>query len=143
MREKYPSLSEEEHPFVFPKDPEQVLKQLIFILESLQDIGYTLSVICPYDFVFRDKVLWLNKDTHVVELHKISTVSTPPSKCFLSEGKTGIEATYASVGLFAFYLWTRKKKTELTDEDYGKLKGTKIYYFIRNTFETNPILLYL
>ena len=68
-------------------------------------------------------------------------------KCFapalLQEGRNGLEMTYASVGLFAFYLWTRKKKTELSDADYGKLKGTKVYYFIRNALEKDPILLYL
>jgi hypothetical protein len=144
----------EETPFSFSKDPEPVLKQLIFILETLLSRGYTLSVICPSDFVFRDNVLFLKKETHLVELKeghfefdfKKAKIHSR-EKCFapsiLTDGKNKLAATYASVGLFAFYLWTRKKKTELTENDYGELKGTKLYYFIRNTLEKEPILLYL
>ena len=34
-------------------------------------------------------------------------------------------------------------KKKIVEKDYGKLKGTKVYYFIKNTLEKNPILLYL
>ena len=146
---KYPIEDMKETPFYFPKDPEAVLKQLLFILETLLSRGYTLSVICPHDFVFRDNVLFLKKERHLVELeeghftHKTQT----QEKCFnpshLKEGKHGLAMTYASVALFAYYLWTRKKKTELVESDYGNLKGTKVYYFIRNALEKDPILLYL
>ncbi len=144
---KYPISDMKETPFYFPKDPESVLKQLLFILETLLSHGYTLSVICPHDFVFRDKVLFLNKEDHLVELDEGHFMYTNRGKCFapaqLKEGKNGLAMTYASVGLFAYYLWTRKKKTELVESDYGHLKGTKVYYFIRNTLEKNPILLYV
>lgn len=144
---KYPIENMKETPFYFPKEPEPVLRQLLFILENLLSKGYTLSVICPGDFVFRDKVLFLKKDRHLVELHDGHFMHTTHEKCFapalLQEGRNGLNMTYASVGLFAFYLWTRKKKKELSDTDYGKLKGTKVYYFIRNTLEKDPILLYL
>ncbi len=138
----------EEKPFSYSKDPEPILKQLIFILETLLSKGYTLSVICPGDFVFRDNVLFLKKDTHLVELKDgmfdFNHKDNVSEKCFApQDGKNGLAATYASVGLFAFYLWSHKKKTELTEADYGKLKGTKLYYFIRNTLEKEPILLYL
>ena len=138
-----------ETPFVFPKDPEPVLKQLLFTLNYLMERGYTLSVICLSDFVFRDNILFLKKKTHWVELDKgpysVESKESKESKekCFVPEGKDSLTMTYASVGLFAFYLWTRKTKTTLTESDYGKLKGTKVYYFIKNTLETNPILLYL
>ena len=133
-----------ETPFVFPKDPEPVLQQLLFILNHLMERGYTLSVICLHDFVFRDKVLFLNKKTHWVELEKGPYgYEGKRDKCFVPEGKDSLAMTYASVGLFAYYLWTRKTKTSLSESDYGKLKGTKPYYFIQNTMEPNPILLYL
>lgn len=147
IMKKYPIEDMKETPFFFPKDPESVLKQLIFILETLISKGYTLSVICPNDFVFRNKVLFLKKDIHLVELKDGHFMHVTREKCFapaqLKDGKNGLDMTYASVGLFAFYLWTRKKKTELTETDYGKLKGTKVYYFIRNTLEKHPVLLYL
>jgi len=134
-----------ETPFVFPKDPEPVLKQLMFTLNHLMERGYTLSVICLSDFVFRDNVLFLNKKTHWIELDKgpYFVKEKEKAKCFIPEGKDSLTMTYASVGLFAFYLWTRKIETTLTESDYGKLKGTKVYYFIKNTMEKNPILLYL
>lgn len=132
-----------ETPFVFPKDPEPVLRQLLFTLQYLMERGHTLSVICLGDFVFRDKVLFLKKNTHLVELNKGPYSYEGKEKCFVPDGKDSLSMTYASVGLFAFYLWTRKTKKELTESDYGKLKGTKVYYFIKNTMETNPILFYL
>jgi hypothetical protein len=132
-----------ETPFVFPKDPEPVLKQLLFILNYLMERGYTLSVICLHDFVFRDNVLFLKNKNHWVELDKGPYSVESKEKCFVPEGKDSLTMTYASVGLFAFYLWTHKTKTKLSESDYGKLKGTKVYYFIKNTLEKNPILLYL
>jgi len=147
IMKKYPIEDMTDTPFYFPKDPEPVLKQLLFMLETLLSKGLTLSVICPNDFIFRNKVLFLKKDRHLVELDEGHFHYSPKDKCFapasLKEGKHSLAMTYASVGLFAFYLWTRKKKSELVESDYGKLKGTKVYYFIRNTLEKEPILLYL
>jgi hypothetical protein len=144
LMKEYRIKDTKETPFVFPKDPEPVLKQLLFTLNHMMENGYTLSVICPNDFVFRDNVLFLKKKTHWVELDKGPYhVKKSKEKCFVPEGKDSLLMTYASVGLFAFYLWTHKTKTALLDSDYGKLKGTKVYYFIKNSMEKNPILLYL
>ena len=146
---KYPIEDMKETPFVFPKNPEPVLQQLVFMLEVLINRGYTLSVICPADFMFRDKVLFLKKDTHLVSLKEghFHYKEKGRGKCFVpedvKEGTQSLATTYASVGLFAYYLWTRKKKASLEEADFGKLKGTKVYYFIKNTMEKNPILLYL
>jgi hypothetical protein len=144
---QYPTENLKEKKFVIPKDPEPVLKQLLFILNHLLERGKTLSVICPSDFGLRDKVLFLKKETHIVDLEDGHFYFKGSEKCFLpegvKEGKHSLTVTYDSVALFAFYLWTRKKKTSLTDSDFGKLKGTKLYYFIRNAMERNPILLYL
>ena len=145
MMKQYPIQNMTETPFVLPKEPEVVLKQLLFLLKTMINLGYTLSFICPADFVFRDKVLFLNKDTHVVPLQE-GYEAIAKGKCFIPEilkEDNPLSTTYASVGLFAFYLWTHKKKSSLTELDYGKLKGTKVYYFIKNAMEKNPILLYL
>jgi hypothetical protein len=150
IMKQYPIKNMTEKPFSFPKEPESVLKQLLFLLNVMIDLGYTLSVICPMDFVFRDKVLLLKSDVHVVPLeegHFNYKEHKEYGKCFvpemIKEGKNPLSVTYASVGLFAYYLWTRKKKSRLTEMDYGKLKGTKVYYFIKNSMVKNPILLYL
>jgi hypothetical protein len=147
MMKQYPIKNMTETSLVFSKDPEVLLKQLLFLLKTLIHMGYTLSVICPKDFGLRDKVLFLKKDTHVVPLEEGHFESKVHGDCFvpdiLKDGKSSLAVTYASVGLFAYYLWTRKKRTKLAECDYGKLKGTKVYYFIKNAMEQNPILLYL
>ena len=144
MMKQFPIEDMTERPFHFPKDPEVTLKQLLFLLKSLIQLGYTLSVICPEDFVLRDKVLFLNRNIHVVPLSE-PFQSPKDGKCFVPDmlKDDSLSVTYASVGLFVYYLWTRKKKTKLAESDYGKLKGTKVYYFIKNSMEKNPILLYL
>ena len=47
IMKKYPIENMTETPFYFPKEPEPVLRQLLFMLEKLISSGYTLSVICP------------------------------------------------------------------------------------------------
>jgi hypothetical protein len=144
MMKQYPIEDMIEKAFVFPKDPEIVLKQLLFMLHSLIEKGYTLSVICIHDFVLRDKVLFLRNDVHLVGLDQ-PFVKRKSDKCFVPElvKEDSLSYTYASVALFAYYLWTRKKKSKLSESDLAKLKGTKVYYFIKNAMEKNPILLYL
>jgi hypothetical protein len=119
-----------------------IIEQLIFIITLLVNQGYTLSYICPNDFVLNDNILFLNEMTHVVKI--CEPVKISKKGCFLGKGlRATIERTYASVGIFVFYLYTRKTKTTLKEEDYGNLVGTKPYYFIKNTQESNPILFYL
>ena len=130
-------------PFVLPKDPEDTLKQLLFLLRSLIERGYTLSAICPTDFEYQDHVLFLKKDTHVVKLID-GHFEYKESKCFApgKPGRHSLSGLYRAVALFAYYLWTHKK-AEPSTMDLEKLKGTKVYYFIRNAMEKHPILLYL
>jgi len=146
MMKLYPITDMTETSFAFPKDPEPMLRQLLFLLKTLIQKGYTLSVICLDDFVLRDKILFLKKDTHIVPLEDGHYTSVAQGKCFVPDimkEKSSLTVTYASVGLFAYYLWTRKKRRTLSEGDFGKLKGTKVYYFIKNAMEKNPILLYL
>jgi hypothetical protein len=121
----------------------KIIEQLILIIEFLLKEGYTLSYICPNDFVLKDKILFLEDLRHVVKIGDPIKI-TKKEECFHSKGlKATVERTYASVGLFVFYLYTQKFKTSLKEEDYGKLVGTKAYYFIKNTQGSNPILFYL
>jgi hypothetical protein len=121
----------------------KIIEQLILIIEFLLKEGYTLSYICPNDFVLKDKILFLEDLRHVVKIGDPIKI-TKKEDCFHSKGlKATVERTYASVGLFIFYLYTQKFKTSLKEEDYGKLVGTKAYYFIKNTQDSNPILFYL
>ena len=120
-----------------------MIQQLILIIELLLKEGYTLSYICPNDFVIKDNVLFLNDTNHVVKINDSIKINKKDN-CFHSKGlKATVERTYASVGLFVFFLYTRKVKTSIKEEDYGKLVGTKPYYFIKNTQGPNPILFYL
>jgi len=134
-------------PFKLSKDESYqlnipiLINQLIFIIALLVKEGYTLAYICPTDFVLKNDILFLNEMAHVVPLNDPVKIK---KGCFHSKGlKATVERTYASVGIFVFYLYTRKVKTTLKEEDYGKLKGTKPYYFIKNTQGPNPILFYL
>ena len=134
-------------PFKITKDESyqlnipNIISNLIFIISLLVKEGYTLSYICPTDFVLKNDILFLNEMTHVVPIDDPVKIKRG---CFHSKGlKATLERTYASVGIFVYYLYTRKVKTTLKEEDYGKLKGTKPYYFIKNTQGPNPILFYL
>jgi hypothetical protein len=119
-----------------------IIDQIIFIVSLLIKEGYTLSYICPNDFVLKNDILFLNEMGHVVPLN--DSIKIKNKDCFHSKGlKATVERTYASVGIFIFYLYTQKVKTSLKEEDYGKLVGTKPYYFIKNTQGPNPILFYL
>ena len=120
----------------------KIIEQLILIVNFLLKEGYTLSYICPDDFVLKDNILFLNDTTHVVKIN--DPIKLKKGDCFHSKGLTAtIKRTYASVGIFVFYLCTRKKRNVIKEEDYGRLKGTKLYYFIKNTQGSEPILFYL
>ena len=120
-----------------------IIEQLIFIIELLKKEGYTLSYICPNDFVLKDNILFLNDTQNIVKINDSIKIKNKKG-CFHGKGLiASLERTYSSVGLFIFYLYTRKTKTSLKEEDYGKLLGTKPYYFIKNTQGPNPILFYL
>ena len=139
LAQHYNATFEDPHPFTLPKDPEPTLKQLLFLLHALIERGYTLSAICPTDFEYRDNVLFLKKDTHVVQLEDGHFMYT--GKACFAPGKPGrysLAALYRAVATFAYYLWTHEKEIDLE-----KIKGTKAYYFIRNATEKHPILLYL
>ncbi len=127
-------------PFSLPKDPESTLKQLLFLLQALIERGYVLSAICPTDFVYCENVLFLKKATHVTELVEGHFLYTASNACFPpgKPGRHSLSGLYRAVAEFAYYLWTHKK-----DMDLEKLRGTKIYYFIRNATEKHPILLYI
>ena len=130
-------------PFTLPKDPEVTLKQFLFLLRALLNMGYTLSAICPTDFMIRDKVLFLKKDTHVVKLVDDHFTYVDKGACFApgKPGRHSLASVYSMVATFAYYLWTHQK--EIDPEKLKEYRGTKLYFFIRNATEKNPILLYL
>jgi hypothetical protein len=47
----------------------KIIDQLIFIISILLKEGYTLSYICPTDFVLKNDILFLNETGHVVLLN--------------------------------------------------------------------------
>ncbi len=53
----------------YKKLNELCIYSLLFILNFLEQKGYTLTHICLNDFEVHDQVLFLVKDTHIVELY--------------------------------------------------------------------------
>ena len=116
--------STREIPFHLKKttlEKEEILKQLTYITLLLYEDGYSLFAIDPSDFVEVDRTLFLRNVDNV--------------------GKVNLVLTYKEIGKFAYTLYTGKTYKKLADLDL--LKGTPVYYFIRNAFEKLPILLYL
>ncbi len=113
-----------EIPFHLKKttlEKEDILKQLTYITLLLYEKGYSLFAIDPSDFVEVDRTLFLRTVDNV--------------------GKVNLVATYKEIGKFAYTLFTGKMYKK--EADLEPLKGTPVYYFIRNAFEKLPILLYL
>jgi hypothetical protein len=102
-------------------EKEVILKQLTYITLILYEEGCSLFAIDPTDFVEVDRTLFLTNLNNV--------------------GKVDLVNTYKEIGKFAYTLFTGKVYKKETDLD--PLKGTPVYYFIRNAFEKIPILLYL
>ena len=116
--------STREIPFVLKKttlEKEDILKQLTYLTLRLYEEGFSFFAIDPSDFVEVDRTLFLRNDNNV--------------------GKLDLVATYKEIGKFAYTLFT--SKTYKKEADLEPLKGTPVYYFIRNAFEKLPMLLYL
>jgi hypothetical protein len=130
-----------------------MIPQLCFIIHYLNQHSYTLSHICLNDFEISENVLFLRSLVHMTEIDSNNSfiykkLEEKEGICFpsnkLKDGqRASIYDTYASVGLFIYYIYYKKVKNELTEKDYGKLKGTKPYYFIKNTMLNHPCLVYL
>jgi hypothetical protein len=153
-----------ESPFDMTKNKEDILLNLLFIIDFLKENKYTLSHICLSDFVFIENVLILNKDTHLVHLddklyfRNVYDSSKDnnednennedyniefPTKELMNNTRVSISSTYESIGLFVYYLYFERVKLELTETDLQKIKGTKPYYFIKNTVYKFPYIIYL
>ena len=75
----------------------KIIEQLILIVEFLLKEGYTLSYICPHDFVLKDNILFLNETRHVVKIDEPIKI-TKKDECFHSKGlKATLERAYASI----------------------------------------------
>ena len=130
---------------------ESLIQQLCFIIHYLNHNGHTLTHICLNDFEMSDNVLFLKsidhltkidaKDSYIYKEINKGGIAFPP-KGLKNGQRATIYDTYASVGLFVYYIYFKRVLNELSEKDYGKLKGTKPYYFIRNTMAQHPCLLY-
>jgi hypothetical protein len=149
---------DKEIPFEITKNKEDILLNLLFIIDYLKEKKYTLSHICLSDFVFLDNVLILKKDNHLVHLddklyfRNVYDKSKKndneeeiefPTKELMENTRVSITSTYESIGLFVYYLFFERVKLELTESDLQKIKGTKPYYFIKNTVYKFPYIIYL
>jgi hypothetical protein len=157
LREKmikfYNIVDEEEIPFQETNNKEDIILNLLFIIDYLKDNSYTLSHICLSDFVIVNDILILKKDTHLVHLddklyfrnvyEENKDEIEFPTKELIHGTRIPITSTYESIGLFVYYLYSGKVKEEITEFDLQKIKGTKPYYFIKNTVYKFPYIIYL
>lgn len=130
---------------------DRIISQLCFIVDYLIRHEHTLTHICLNDFEMCDDTLFLKRDARVVSIdskHKFTYKKDTDKMCFPNKGlvdgqKASVDDTYASVGLFIYYLYFKKVVNNISEKDYGKLKGTRPYYFIKNTMKPSPCLIYL
>ena len=128
---------------------ELCIYSLLFIIDFLEQKGFTLTHICLSDFAVHDQVLFLVKDTHIVELYDdtyiYESVSNEkiefiPDEIQYKNHKTIL---YKSVGLFMFYLITKKIRSKISNAELDALYYSKPYFFIKNTMDIDPCLIYL
>jgi hypothetical protein len=128
---------------------ETCIYSLLYIIHFLENNGYTLTHICLNDFKMHDQYLFLIKDHHIVELIKdeYTYIKGPnektefiPNDIKHMNNKTML---YKSVGLFMYYILQRKIKRNLTDKDLDEIYYSKPYFFIKNTIDNNPCLIYI
>lgn len=132
----------------------ECIYSLIFIIYFLEERGLTLTHICLHDFEIFEQCLYLKTDVHVVELindyYHVKTGITYGDLDFFSPSTNLPPSTnnhkfylYKSVGQFMFWILTHTNidinKESVLDTYYG----TKPYYFIKNTMEQDPSLIYL
>ena len=128
---------------------ESCIYSLLFIIHFLEQKGYTLTHICLHDFEVHDQVLFLVKDIHIVELYddtyiyeesKKEKIEFIPDDIQYKNHKTKL---YKSVGLFMFYLITKKIRSILLKDELDALYYSKPYFFIKNSMDIEPCLIYL
>ena len=133
----------------YKKLNELCIYSLLFIVNFLEQKGYTLTHICLNDFEVHDQVLFLVKDTHIVELYDDTYIYEPSQKEKIEfipddiQYKNHKTILYKSVGLFMFYLITKKIRSKISKDELDELYYSKPYFFIKNTMDIDPCLIYL
>ena len=129
---------------------ESCIYSLIFIVSFLEQKGLTLTHICLNDFEVHEQVLFLVKDTHIVELYDDTYIYEPLEKEKIEfipddiQYKNHKTILYKSVGLFMFYLITKKIRSKISNVELEALYYSKPYFFVKNSMDTiDPCLIYL
>ncbi len=128
---------------------ELCIYSLLFIIDFLYKNGYTLTHICLTDFAVHDQILFLVKDIHIIELYDDTYIYEPSQKEkveFIPDDiqyKNHKTILYKSVGLFMFYLITKKIRSKIPNAELDALYYSKPYFFIKNTMDIDPCLIYL
>ena len=128
---------------------ELCIYSLLFIVSFLEQNGLTLTHICLNDFEVHDQILVLVKDTHIVELYDDTYIYEAGQKEKIEfipddiQYKNHKTILYKSVGLFMFYLITKKIRSKISKDELEELYYSKPYFFIKNTMDIDPCLIYL
>jgi hypothetical protein len=125
---------------------EMAIYSLMFIIHYLEANHYTLTHICLDDFVIYDNVMFLKKETHLVEIKGdyFSYESIEKHGIEFStknkENRIHKSNVYESIAYFIYYVLLRKVKNELTEEDMEILFETKPYFFIKNAIQEKCLI---
>jgi hypothetical protein len=128
---------------------ENCINSLLFIIYYLELNGHTLTHISLNDFKVYEQYLFLINDKNIVKLENNEYIYSSSKKEnieFIPKGilkKNNKNMLYKSVGLFFYYLLTHKIKTKLTENDLNVLYYSKPYFFIKNTMNNDPCLIYI
>ena len=128
---------------------ENCIYSLLFIIDFLEKNGYILTHICLNDFEIFEQNLFLINDINIVELKDNTYYYTNKDKDQLQfipkeiTYKNNKTILYKSVGLFMYYLITQKIKNKLNEKDLNVIYYSKPYFFIKNTMDINPCLIYI
>jgi len=128
---------------------ETCIYSLLFIIFFLEQKGYTLTHICLNDFEIHEQNLFLIKDEHIVELKNNTYTYTKTKKGKIEFIPNDIKEVnnktmlYKSVGLFMYYLIQHKIKASITEKELDEIYYSKPYFFIKNTIDNNPCLIYI
>ena len=93
--------------------------------------------------------MFLVKDIHIVELYDDTYIYESVSKEKIEfipddiQYKNHKTILYKSVGLFMFYLITKKIRSKISNAELDALYYSKPYFFIKNTIDNDPCLIYL
>ena len=127
-------------------DYEMAIYSLMYIIHYLEAHDYTLTHICLDDFVIYDNIMFLKKETHLVEtkgdyfsyeMMEKHGIEFPTKN---KENRIHKSNVYESIAYFIYYILLRKVKNVFTENDLEIIYETKPYFFIKNAIQEKCLI---